>query len=96
MHELVVRHGQRAIARADLLVLVVDGREGLVSADRMIAADLRQSGHPVMVAINKMDDKRARDASVEVYQLGFDPVVEISAEHGQGVCATSRRGWASC
>ena len=32
-----------------------------------------------------MDDKRARDGAMEFYQLGFDPVVEISAEHGQGV-----------
>ena len=85
LHELVVRQGQRAVTRADLLVFVVDGREGLVPADQMIAADLRQSGHTVMVAVNKIDDKRARDASVEVYQLVFDPVVEISAEHGQGV-----------
>src|SRR6476659_7937284 len=85
LHELVVRHGQRAIARSDLLVLVVDGREGLVPADQMIAGDLRQTGRPVIVAINKTDDKRAQDASVDVYRLGFDPVLEISAEHGQGV-----------
>jgi GTPase len=85
LHELVVRQGQRAIAQSDLLVLVVDGREGLVSADQMIAGDLRQTGRPVIVAINKTDDKRAQDASVEVYRLGFDPVLEISAEHGQGV-----------
>jgi GTPase len=85
LHELVVRQGQRAIAGADLLVLVIDGREGLVPADQMIAADLRQTGHPVIVAINKTDDKRAQDASLEVYRLGFDPVLEISAEHGQGV-----------
>jgi GTP-binding protein len=85
LHELVVRQGQRAIAQSDLLVLVVDGREGLVSADQMIAGDLRQIGRPVIVAINKTDDKRAQDASLEVYRLGFDPVLEISAEHGQGV-----------
>jgi GTP-binding protein len=85
LHELVVRQGQRAIAGADLLVLVIDGREGLVPADQMIAADLRQTGHPVIVAINKTDDKRAQDASLEVYRLGFDPVLEISAEHGHGV-----------
>jgi GTP-binding protein len=85
LHELVVRQGQRAIARSDLLVLVLDGRDGLVPADQMIAADLRQTGRPVIVAINKTDDKRAHDASLEVYRLGFDPVLEISAEHGQGV-----------
>jgi GTP-binding protein len=85
LHELVVRQGKRAIARADLLVLVLDGREGLVPADQMIAADLRQTGLPVIVAINKTDDKRAQASAMEFFQLGFDPVVEISAEHGHGV-----------
>ncbi len=40
---------------------------------------------PVVLAVNKTDDKRARDRVAEFYQLGFEPVVEISAEHGQGV-----------
>ena len=45
----------------------------------------------MIVAINKTDDKRAQDASLEFYQLGFDPVLEISAEHGQGVGTCSTR-----
>jgi GTPase len=85
LHQLVVRHGQWAIRGATLLVFVVDGREGLVSADQTVVTDLRQTGLPVMLAINKMDDKRARESSLEFYRFGFDPVVEISAEHGQGV-----------
>src|SRR5437762_2530106 len=85
LHELVVRHGQRAIAGADLIVMIVDGREGLVSGDETIARELRETGRPVLVAINKTDDKRARNSAMEFYQLGFDPVVEISAEHGTGV-----------
>ncbi len=85
LHELVVARGRRAVAAADALVMVVDGREGLVPADEQIAADLRQSGHPVLLAINKTDDKRSRRSLLEFYQLGFEPVVEISAEHGQGV-----------
>jgi GTP-binding protein len=85
LHELVVRHGQRAIESATLLVFVVDGREGLVSADEAIAADLRQSGRPVIMAINKLDDKRARGSSLEFYGFGFEPVIEVSAEHGMGV-----------
>ena len=84
LHELVVEQGQRAMAGADLLVFVVDGREGLVSGDEQIARDLRKSGLPILLAINKTDDKRARDA-VEFYRLGFEPVFEISAEHGGGV-----------
>jgi GTP-binding protein len=85
LHELVIRQGQRAMAGADLLVFVVDGREGLVSGDERIAQDLRQINRPVIVAINKTDDKRAQASSLEFFQLGFEPVVEISAEHGHGV-----------
>jgi GTP-binding protein len=84
LHELVVEQGQRAIAGADLLVLLVDGREGLVPGDQRIARELRETGRPVLLAINKTDDKRARNA-VEFYRLGFEPVFEVSAEHGTGV-----------
>ena len=85
LHDLVVRQGEWAITNADLLVFVVDGREGLVSADEQIARELRKSGHPVLVAINKTDDKRSQKSAMEFFLLGFDPVVETSAEHGQGV-----------
>jgi len=84
LHALVVEQGQRAIAGADLLVFLVDGREGLVSGDEKIAHELRKTGRPVLLAINKTDDKRAQDA-VEFYRLGFEPVFETSAEHGHGV-----------
>src|SRR5688572_16555117 len=72
LHELVVRQGQRAVEIADLLVFVVDGREGLISGDETIAGELRQSGLPVVVAVNKTDDKRARAGATEFYQLGFE------------------------
>jgi GTP-binding protein len=65
-------------------VFVVDGRDGLVPADEEIAASLRSSKAPVIVAVNKTDDRRARGRSVEFYKLGFEPVVEIAAEHGEG------------
>lgn len=85
LHELVVLQGQRAIVGADLLVLLVDGREGLIPGDERIARELRETGHPVLLAINKTDDKRSQKSAMEFYQLGFDPVLEISAEHGTGV-----------
>lgn len=85
LHELVVEHGRKAIAEADILVFVVDGREGLVSGDQEIAAALRSVNAPVLLAVNKTDDKRARGRALEFYELGFEPVVEIAAEHGEGV-----------
>ena len=85
LHELVVQQGQRAIVGAELLVLMVDGREGLIPGDERIARELRETGIPVMLAINKTDDKRSQKSAMEFFQLGFDPVTEISAEHGTGV-----------
>ena len=60
LHELVVQRGQRALADADLLVLLVDGREGLVPGDEHIARERAKPDVPVVLAINKTDDKRAR------------------------------------
>lgn len=85
LHELVVIQGQRAIETADVVVFVVDGREGLVPADQEIAAALRKSTAPVLLAVNKTDDKKARGRVLEFHEMGFEPVVEIAAEHGEGV-----------
>jgi GTPase len=84
LHELVLERGRRVIADADLLVLVVDGREGLVPGDQEIAKVVHEANAPAIVAINKTDDRRSRSGVTDFYQLGFDHVVEISAEHGDG------------
>lgn len=85
LHELVVARGRRAIDTADTIVFVVDGREGLVPGDEDIAAAVRASGVPVLLAVNKTDDRRAESGALELYRLGFDPIIEISAEHGRGI-----------
>ena len=85
LHELVLEHGQRALHAADLLVLVVDGREGLLPGDRAIAETIRSLDRPVLLAINKTDDRRAHTAAAEFHELGFEPTLSISAEHGTGV-----------
>ena len=64
---------------------MVDGREGLIPGDQEIAAAARETGVPVILAINKMDDRRGKAGALELYQMGFESVVEISAEHGQAV-----------
>ena len=85
IHELVVEHGRKAIASADVIVFVVDGREGLVPGDEEIAGALRSATAPVIMAVNKTDDRRARGRALEFYRLGFEPVIEMAAEHGTGV-----------
>ena len=84
LHRLVYEHGQRAVSTAEVVVFVVDGREGLVPGDEEIAASLRSVEAPIILAVNKMDDRRARGRAVEFYKLGFETVVEIAAEHGEG------------
>lgn len=85
LHDLVVVAGQRAIAAADLLIFLTDGQEGLASGDEEIAREVRTTGLPIIFVVNKTDDKRAQRAVPEFYQLGFEPVFETSAEHGNGV-----------
>ena len=99
LHALVVQHGLKALDDADVLVFVLDAKDGLVPADEEIARRLRARGRPVILAINKTDDKKARARAVEFFQLGFDSIVEVSAEHGDGVadlldevCARLPRG----
>jgi GTP-binding protein len=84
LHALVLERGKRAIESADVLVFLVDGRQGLTPGDHEIAEVVRQADVPVILAINKTDDKRSRAGALEFYQLGFEPVFEISAEHGRG------------
>jgi GTP-binding protein len=71
-----------AIAESDLVILVVDGRAGLMGDDSAIAARLRKSGKQVIVAVNKIEG--GDDGAGEFARLGFDTLA-ISAEHGLGV-----------
>jgi GTP-binding protein len=74
-----------AIAEADAVVLVVDGREAMTALDEDVARLLRRAGKPVVVAVNKIDTGRQETGLAEAYQLGIAPVVPVSAEHGRGV-----------
>ncbi len=85
MQEAVADRGRRAADAADVVVFVVDGAEGPVPADDELARELRTRGVPVVLAINKMDDRRARSQVPEFHRFGFEPVVEVAAEHGQGI-----------
>ena len=85
LHRLVVQHGLKALDDADVFVFVLDAREGLVPGDEEIAQRLRALGRPVVLAINKTDDRRGRSRAMEFYRMGFEPALEVSAEHGDGV-----------
>jgi GTPase len=74
-----------AVAESDALVLVVDGKAGLVPADQTVWEAFRASGKPAVLAVNKGDTRAARDAFDEFYALGVGPQVLVSGEHGFGI-----------
>ncbi len=76
---------QLAIEEADVILFVMDGREGVTPADHEVSKMLRQIKKPVLYVINKVDGDRQEDEAVEFYELGIDDLITISAEHGRGV-----------
>jgi GTP-binding protein len=74
---------KRAIEESDVVLLVVDARAGLLPDDSAIARSLRHDGKRVLVAVNKVEG--ASDGTAEFASLGFDRMLAVSAEHGQGV-----------
>jgi GTP-binding protein len=81
------RQALRAIEEADAVVLVVDGRAGLSAVDHDLANQLRATGKPVLLAINKVDHP-SRDGLVhDFHELGLSATFPVSAAHGRGVDA---------
>jgi GTPase len=74
-----------AIEAASAIVLVVNVQEGIVPLDREVAAKLRTSGKPILVAVNKVDTHRLEGAVTEFSRLGFEKIFPVSAIHGEGI-----------
>lgn len=73
-----------AIDEADVVLFIVDGKEGLTANDFIVRDMLRSSGKNVVVVINKIDNKKTQDNIYDFYELGFDTYVQVSGEHGIG------------
>lgn len=73
-----------AINEADIVVFIVDGKEGLTTNDLIVRDILRKSNKKVIVAINKMDVKEANNNIYDFYELGFDNYIPISSIHNIG------------
>lgn len=71
-----------AIDEADVIIFVVDGKTGITVEDEMIANILRKSNKKVIVAVNKIDNKKSNENIYDFYKLGFKDYIKISAEHG--------------
>jgi len=85
LDELIARQVKVAIEESDVILFVLDGREGPIGIDRDIAMLLRKSGKPVIVAANKMDDPVHENELWSSMELGFERVVGISAEHRRNI-----------
>jgi len=79
------RQAELAMETADVIVFIVDGREGLTSVDRDVADLLRKTKKPVIVTLNKVDTKNQSEHFYEFYELGMGDPVEISASLGLGI-----------
>ena len=84
--ELITKVEQQAItalSEADVLILLVDGREGLSALDHEVADIVRRTGKPCVLAANKMEKLTAD--SEDFLSLGLGPAIDISAIHGRGL-----------
>lgn len=73
-----------AINEADVVVFIVDGKEGLTTNDLIVRDILRKTDKKIIVAINKIDVKNAQDNIYDFYELGFDTYIPISSIHNTG------------
>jgi len=79
------RQAELAIETADVIIFMVDGREGITAADEDVAEMLRRSAKPIVLAVNKVDHPKFEDAAYDFYALGIGNPITISAEQGLGL-----------
>jgi GTP-binding protein len=79
------RQTMAAVEQADLVLFMIDAREGVIPADEMFAGMVRDSGKPVIVGANKCEGRAAEPGLLETYSLGFGEPIALSAEHSIGL-----------
>lgn len=83
-NEEIKMQAEIAINEADVVIFLVDGKDGITSNDLVVRDILRKSAKKTIVAINKMDHKEAQSNMYDFYELGFDQYIPISAIHNTG------------
>jgi GTP-binding protein len=84
MDRAIRRQVEFALGEADVVIFLVDGREGVNPVDKAIAERLRKAQRPVVLAVNKLDDLERATAQYDFYQLGFGEPMGVSAQVGKG------------
>ena len=74
-----------AMEEADIIIFLMDGREGLTSSDREITNTLREVKKPIFFVVNKIDGPKHENQIYEFYELGMEKIYSISAQHGLGI-----------
>jgi GTP-binding protein len=80
----IVEQAREAVAEADLVIFVVDARQGITPGDEEIAQILRESRKPVLVVANKIDDPSQESLALEFHRLGLGDPAPVSGMHGHG------------
>ena len=75
---------EQALSDAEVILFVIDAREGVTPLDEVFAAVLRRAGKPVILVANKTEGRSGDDGTLEAFNLGFGEPVPISAEHNEG------------
>jgi GTP-binding protein len=81
----MAKQTRQAVAEADVVLFIVDAREGLSAQDHDIAGELRRLAKPCLLVANKAEGMRDSAKLVDFYELGFGEVHAVSAAHGQGI-----------
>ena len=76
---------EQAVQEADLILFVIDARDGVTPADGKFADVVRRAGRPTILVANKCEGRKGGDGFYEAYELGLGEPVAISAEHGEGI-----------
>jgi GTP-binding protein len=83
--ERMRQQSEAALAAADLVLFVIDAREGITSDDKSFSKLARASGRPIVLVANKSEGRAGEEGFYAAYELGFGEPVAISAEHGEGL-----------
>jgi GTP-binding protein len=85
LEQKVKQQVEAAIARADVIIFLVDARDGAIAADEEIADMLRAVGKPIILAVNKVDSAKQANQVADFYHLGMGEPIPISAHHNRGI-----------
>ncbi len=83
--EQIVYQTQNLIQQADVLLFMMDGREGITASEKNLAQQVRESQKPYILLVNKCEGRQGQAHSFDAYSLGLGTPISLSAEHGEGI-----------